>query len=343
MKAFVMAAGAGTRLRPLTFAIPKPMVPVVNKPVLEHTIENLKSHGIHNVALNLHHYPAMIRDYFGNGSGMGMSIRYSYERKLLGTAGGVKNMEKFFDTTFIVMSGDGLTDIDITKAVRFHKEKRSIATMVLKAIDARFEYGVTIIDDDCRIKKFVEKPSWSDVFANTVNTGIYIFEPEILKFIPAKKYFDFGYELWPLLLEHKKRIFGYVTQDYWTDVGNLTEYKKGVRDTLDGRCKVKIPGEQVKSGIWIGRGSEISKSAKLNAPCVIGCNCNIGKGAVVDSYTAIGNDAVVGAGAKIKNSILWDGVKVAANVKLDSCIIGYNARVSEDISVFEGTVLNVEK
>ena len=337
-----MAAGAGTRLRPLTLAIPKPMVPVINKPVLEHTLENLKRHGFNQVALNLHHYPKMIENYFGDGGRLGMSIRYSFEKELLGTAGGVKKMESFFDSTFVVMSGDGLTDIDLTKAVKYHQSKKSIATMVLKAIDAKFEYGVTLTDKNGRINKFIEKPKWSDVFANTVNTGIYIFEPEIFKYIPKNKFYDFGMQLWPDLLKKNKRIFGYLMREYWTDVGNLVEYRKGVRDALDGLSNFNITGEQIRPGIWIGEGTKIEKGAKLNAPCVIGKHCFIGRKAVVDSYTTIGNRSKIEPGAIVKNSILWEGVRVKKNVRLDNCIIGYNAKVSEDISVFEGTVLNVE-
>jgi NDP-sugar pyrophosphorylase family protein len=342
VKAFVMAAGAGTRLRPLTFAIPKPMVPVVNKPVLEHTLENLKHHGITDIALNLHCYPGMIKRHFGDGSRFGIKIRYSFEKTLMGTAGGVKKLENYLDSTFIVMSGDGLTDINLTKAVRFHKAKKALATMILKSVDAQFEYGVTIIDTDGRIKKFVEKPKWSDVFANTVNTGIYIFEPEILKYIPENSFYDFGFQLWPDLLKKHKRIFGYNMDEYWTDVGNLSEYRRGVKDTLDGKLKLEIPGQQRKPGIWIGNGTHIEKGAMLNSPCVIGTNCFIGKNAIIDSYTTVGNNARVGQGAVIKNSILWEKVRVAKNVKLDNCIIGSEAEVSEDISVFEGTVLNIE-
>ncbi|OGS34965.1 MAG: hypothetical protein A2293_17050 [Elusimicrobia bacterium RIFOXYB2_FULL_49_7] len=342
VKAFVMAAGAGTRLRPLTYAIPKPMVPVVNKPVLEHTLENLRNHGIFQIVMNLHHYPEIIENYFGDGARHGMKIFYSYEKELLGTAGGVKKMEQFFDSTFIVMSGDGLTDIDLTKAVRYHQQKKAMATMVMKAIDSKFEYGVTLTDKNGRISKFIEKPSWSDVFANTVNTGIYIFEPEVFNYIPKNKFYDFGMQVWPQLLKLKKKIFGYEMKEYWTDVGNLKEYRYGVRSALDGNTKLTIPGEQVRPGVWIGRGTRIEKGAQLNTPCVIGDHCFIGKNALIDAYTTVANNSWIGPGAIIKNSILWERVKVAKNVRLDNCIIGSKAEVKEDISVYEGTVLNID-
>lgn len=342
MKAFIMAAGAGTRLRPLTYSVPKPMVPVVNKPALEHTVENLKRHGVYEVVMNLHHYPDTIKKHFGDGSAYGMRISYSFEKKLMGTAGGVKRTEKYFDSTFMVMSGDGLTDIDLTKALDYHRKKKALATMVLKAVDTKFDYGVTMTDRSGLIKKFVEKPKWSDVYANTVNTGIYIFEPEIFKYIPGNTFYDFGMQVWPDLLKRKKRIFGYVMSEYWTDVGNLAEYKRGVRDALEGKLKLEIPGIQVNPGIWIGEGTHIEKGAKLKAPCVIGRCCFIGKNAIIGEYTSIGNFSRIGNGAVIKNSVLWEKVNVLKNVSLDSCIIGDQAEVSEDIAVFEGTVLNIE-
>lgn len=337
-----MAAGAGTRLRPLTYGIPKPMVPVANKPVLEHVLENLKKHGISEVVLNLYHFPQVIRKYFGDGSSLGIKIIYSKERKLLGTAGGVKKMEKVFDSTFLVMSGDGLTDINLSKVLEFHRKKKALGTMVLKEIDSKFDYGVTLVDSRGKIKKFIEKPSWSDVFANTVNTGIYIFEPEIFKFIPKNKFYDFGTQLWPELLKKKKRIFAFATKDYWTDVGNIREYRKGVCDALEGNIRLNIPGKEIRPGIRVGEGTKIEKGAKLIGPCVIGRNCFIGRNACLGKLTAVGDYSKIESGAVIKNSILWSKVKVAKNVRLENCVIGYRAKVSEDISVFEGTVLNID-
>jgi mannose-1-phosphate guanylyltransferase/phosphomannomutase len=337
-----MAAGAGTRLRPLTYAIPKPMVPVVNKPVLEHTIENLAHHGFSRIIMNLHAYPAIIKNHFGTGARHGIQITYSFEKDLLGTAGGVKKMEQCFDSTFVVMSGDGLTDIDITKAIEFHKQKKALATMVLKPVDTKFDYGVTLTDKGGRIKRFIEKPRWSDVFANTVNTGIYIFEPEVFRHIPAQTFYDFGSQVWPDLLRKRKRIYGYVMDEYWTDVGNLSEYKKGVRDALDRKLKIYIPGDQDKPGIWIGKGTVIEKGVKLESPCVIGDYCFIGKNAIIGKHTTIADHTNIGEKAEIYNSILWEKVSVAKNVHLDNCIIGYEAKVSADISVFEGAVLNID-
>ena len=342
VKAFVLAAGAGTRLRPLTYAIPKPMVPVANKPVLEHTVENLSRHGIRTMVFNLHHYPRMIREYFGKGERWNVDISYSYEPRLLGTAGGLKKVEKFFrDGTFLVMSGDGLSDINLGRVLEFHRRKKALGTMVLKAVDSRFEYGVTLTDKSGRIKKFIEKPCWSDVFSNKVNTGIYVFEPAVFKYIPKNKFYDFGKDVWPDLLRRRQPIYGIEIFDYWTDVGNLKEYRQGVRDALDGRLKINIAGQQLYPGIYVGENTKISRGARLIAPCVIGRDCHIENKAVVGPYTTLAAKCQIGQGALVSNSILWGRVRVFRGVKLDNCIIGYRGVVSSNITVYEGSVLNV--
>lgn len=341
MQAFVMAAGAGTRLRPLTHSIPKPMFPIANKPVIAYTLELLKNAGINRVAINLFHHPAMIKNYFDNGQRLGLEIVYSEEKKLMGTAGGVKLMENFFKDTFVVMSGDGLTDVELGAAVNFHHRKKSLATMILKPVDSRFEYGVTLIDKQGRIKKFIEKPSWSDVFTNTVNTGIYIFEKEIFEYIPQGAFYDFGHDLWPKLLTDKKDIFAYVTSEYWCDIGNLNAYRQAQNDLLDGKIKAAIPGEKIGKSIWVGTGTKLDKRAELKGPCVIGDYCRIGAAALVGEYTVIGHQSIIEEGVKLKNCILWNNVHVEKNVQLQNCIIGNNAFISENISVFEGSVINI--
>ncbi|MDD5259371.1 MAG: NDP-sugar synthase [bacterium] len=343
MKAMVMAAGVGTRLRPLTHFIPKPMIPIVNKPALEHTLELLKKHNLDEVVINLHFYPDMIRDHFEDGRRYGLKIQYSQEKVLLGTAGGVKRAERYFQETFVVMSGDGLTDINLSKVIEFHKKKKSLATMVLKKVDARFDYGVTLIDQYNRIEKFIEKPAWSDVFANTVNTGIYVFEPEIFDYIPKNKFYDFGRNVWPLLLAGKKPIFGYEMNSYWCDIGNLQEYKRAEKNALEGAVKIKIPGKLKSKNIWIGSNTYIHPGVKIAGPVVIGSNCRIEKGVTVDSFTTIGNNSIIEEKAVLSDCILWAGVHVARGVQLRNCVIGNQATISENISVFEGSVINIDE
>ena len=339
MKAFILAAGAGTRLRPLTFECPKPMIPLLNKPVIEHTINNLKKHNINSIVMNLHTLPKVITDYFGDGKKFGMDIKYSYEETLLGTAGGLKKCKKFFDSTFVVMSGDGLTDIDLTSAISFHKKKKSLATMVLKSIETKFAYGITLTDRFNRIVNFVEKPTWGSVFSDTVNTGIYIFEPEIFKYIPDG-FYDFGKNLWPKLLKLKKPIYAYVMNEHWTDIGNIEEYKKGVNDALFGKVSVVISGKKIKNTETVtGVNCKIDKSVKFIGKSLIGNNCNIGKNVVIDNGTVIGDNVTIQDDAVIKDSIIWNNIVIGKNSRLYSSIIG--TKVPGKLSVYNGLLFNI--
>ncbi|MCJ7645431.1 NDP-sugar synthase [bacterium] len=343
MKAMVMSAGIGTRLRPLTYSIPKPMFPIVNKPVLGHVLELLRKHNIKEVVINLHAHRAMIRNYFGDGSGLGMKINYSEEKKLMGTAGGVKKVEHFFDDTFLVMSGDGLTNINLTNVISFHKRRKAFGTMVLKRIDTRFEYGITLTKRGGRIKQFIEKPTWSSVFSNTVNTGIYVFEPEVFRYIPRGKFCDFARDVWPKLLKRREQIFGYETEEYWCDIGNLFEYRRAQNDALEGKIELEIPGEKRGKNGWIGKGTQIAPGVKIRGPCVIGENCRLRKNVFIEGFSTIGNNSIIGEGVRLRNCILWSGVRVRENVELVNCIIGNNAEISTNISVYEGSVINVRE
>jgi mannose-1-phosphate guanylyltransferase/phosphomannomutase len=340
IRAMVMAAGAGTRLRPLTNELPKPMVPIVNRPVLQYTIENLKRHGITDIVLNLHNHPDVIKNYFKDGGAWGVKIEYSYEPELLGTAGGVKKVEAFLKQgTFLVMSGDGLSSVNLKNLLQFHISKKALGTIGLTPVDTRFDYGVTLTHKSGRITRFIEKPKWSDVFSNQVNTGIYVFESEALAFIPKGRIYDFGHELWPLLLKKKKPIFGYAIKDYWCDVGNLNEYRRAQRDVLDGRAGIVPPGRQIQPGVWAEEGSQIDSTVVFDAPCLIGRKAQIDRGAKIGSHTVIGHHCRIGAGSLVRNCTLWDEVQVGANVRLEHCVIGQKARVTENLSMFEGTVI----
>jgi len=342
IRAMVMAAGAGTRLQPLTLAVPKPLVPIANRPVLEYTIENLRRHGITDLVLNLHSHPDMIRRHFGDGSAWGVQIQYSHEPKLLGTAGGVKKVENFLNQgTFLVLSGDGLTDINLTELLSFHRRRKSFATIALKAVDLRFEYGVTLMNPQGRIRRFVEKPNWSDVFSNLVNTGIYVFEPEVLKAIPKGRVYDFGHQFWPKMLKEHRPIYGYETQSYWCDVGNLAEYRRAQHAILDGQIKTRMPGRQVRKGLWVSEGTVIEQGVRFMSPCLIGARCRIARGAVIGPYTIIGQGGEIGARSLIRNSILWDYVRVGKGVKLENCIFGHGTRITENISAFDGAVVTM--
>ena len=210
MKAVIMAGGEGTRLRPLTCNRPKPMVPVAGRPVMEHIVRLLKSHGMDKIAVTLQYLPDHICEYFGDGSQFDVRMRYYIENKPLGTAGSVKNAEDFLDETFLVISGDALTDVDLTKAISFHREKGAFATLILKRVDVPLEYGVVVTDGEGKIIRFLVKPGWGEVFSDTANTGIYILSPEIFDYYKKDQVFDFGRDLFPLLMKEKRSMYGYV-------------------------------------------------------------------------------------------------------------------------------------
>lgn len=221
VKAIIMAGGEGSRLRPLTCGRPKPMVPVLNKPIMTHIINLLKEHGFYDIGVTLQYQPQAIRDYFGNGSEYGVNLQYFVEETPLGTAGSVKNAAGFLDETFVVISGDALTDLDLSRALEFHREQGALATLVLTRVDCPLEYGVVITEKDGKITRFLEKPGWGEVFSDTVNTGIYVLEPDVLDYFAPGRMFDFSKDLFPLLLREKKPLFGLVLSGYWCDIGIL--------------------------------------------------------------------------------------------------------------------------
>jgi len=243
MKAVVMAGGSGARLRPLTINRPKPMVPLVNKPVIGHILDLLKRHGINEVVVTLQYMAESIQDYLGDGQSMDMNIRYSVEESPLGTAGSVKQAQEYLDETFIVISGDAVTDIDLGAVIAYHKAKQALATITLYHVPNPLEYGVVITDGEGRIQQFQEKPSWGEVISDTVNTGIYVLEPEVLNYFEPGVSFDFSKDLFPILLSRGDPMYGYVADGYWCDVGNINEYTRASNDVLEGRVRVEPLGE----------------------------------------------------------------------------------------------------
>lgn len=342
MRAMVLAAGEGTRLHPLTYNFPKPMFSILNRPVLEYTFKLLKKYGINEVIVNVHHCADTIKDYFENGERWGIKISYSFEKELLGTAGGVKKAEDFFDDTFLVMSGDGLTDVNLKDLIDFHFRKKSAVTIGLKRVETKFEYGIVLVNKDGRIKKFIEKPSWGDVFANTVNTGIYVIEKRILKYIPRNKFYDFGHNLWPKLLKRKEKIYGYVFPDenYWCDIGNLKEYRNAQIAALTRKVKINIEAKQKERGIWVGENVKLG-NVELRKPVFLGNNCVIEDGAILGPDVILGEGIFVREKAHLQNCIVWDGSLIDKQVHLQNCVIGFCAYVAENISIFEGTIMNI--
>lgn len=339
IKAVIMSGGMGTRLRPLTCHLPKPMVPIFNKPNMEYTLELLKEYGIEDIAITLYYLPHRIMDYFGNGEKFNVNIKYYIEDTPLGTGGSVKNAQEFLDDTFIVISGDAFTNIDLKRAYEFHKEKKSKATLVLKREPIPLEYGVVITDGNGKIIKFLEKPSWGEVFSDTINTGIYILEPSVLDYYKVGENFDFSKDLFPKLLRDNVPIYGYVMEEYWCDVGDLDSYIETHRDVFIDKNKHYLLGKDPVNGIWLGENTIVEKGVEINPPIYIGENTIIRSGAVIEPYTVIGKNCIIGENTSIKRSIIWDNVKISSNCEIRKSVICNNVIINNKSRIFEGTVL----
>ncbi|MGB9877028.1 MAG: sugar phosphate nucleotidyltransferase [bacterium] len=336
----ILAAGVGSRLDPLTRNVPKPMVPIANKPVIEHIIEVLREYGFRDILINVHYLAEKITSWLGNGEKLGVSIRYSHEEEPLGTAGGVKNCEDYFDSTFLVVGADDLCDIDLRRVLAFHQEKRAMVTIALSLVDDPSEYGVVLTNERGKVISFIEKPRGERIPSNTVNTGIYILEPEVLDLIPKGEFFDFGRDLFPLLIDKKIPFYGYLALGYWKDVGNIKHYKETHRDVLYKRVNFKVPLKEVKPFFWQGDDIEIEPSAYIEYPVVIGNGCHIKKGARILEGTVLGDGCVIEEGAVVKQSILWRGAKVAKNTMIEGCIVGEECEVSSNAAIFDGIIVS---
>lgn len=339
MKAIIMAGGEGTRLRPLTCDLPKPMVPVMNRPVMEHIISLLKKHSITDIGVTLQYLPAKIKDYFGDGKRFGVSLQYFIEETPLGTAGSVKNAESFLDDDFIVISGDSLTDIDLSAAIDFHHQNNAAVTLVLKSMDVPLEYGVVITNQKGQIERFVEKPDWSEVFSDTVNTGTYILKRNILDKIPTGEQSDFAKDLFPLLLSTNEAMYGYVASGYWCDIGDLDMYRRCHFDIFDGKVIIDLNSTQRSPGVFVEEGVIIEDGAIINAPVYIGANSVINKGATLNSYSAIGANTTVGSGSSLKRCVLWDGCSIGRGVELRGSILCSKVVLKDGVSVFEQSII----
>lgn len=339
MRAVIMAGGEGKRLRPLTCTVPKPMLPVANRPVVEYAVELLKKHGIYEIGFTLQYLPNIIRSYLGNGREYGAVFEYFTEKTPLGTAGSIKNASDFLSDTFIVMSGDGLTDIDITQALTYHKNKNADVTIVLKRVENPLEYGVVITEEDGRIIKFIEKPSWSEVFSDSVNTGIYIINKDVMELVPNDKPFDFSHDLFPDMLRKNMNIYGYVAQGYWCDIGDLKSYVKANIDAISGKIDCVDFSEFVmrQDGVFISKNAITENGATFFSPCMVGKNAVIKKGAIIGPGTVIGDGCVINERTSIKNSVIHENTFVGNNCELKGCILSSDCIVNDGSSLFEGT------
>ena len=339
MKAVVMAGGAGSRLRPLTIARPKPLVPVVNKPVLGHIVDLLRYHDFRDVVVTIQHMAEHIQDFLGDGDLFDINLRYSIEDVPLGTAGSVKNAQDYLDETFLVISGDAVTDIDLGAAVAAHKANHALATIVLKQVSDPLDYGVVITDGSDRIVRFLEKPTWGDVISDRVSTGIYVLEPEVLEDLEPGTSYDFSQDVLPQLLQKGAALYGYVANGYWRDVGTIESYMDATSEVLDGQVRQIRLGQFIGGGIWAGHGVEISAEANLYGPIYLGNDVKIRAGATIYGPTMVGDHTIVDSRAQVERAAIWSNCYVGESAEIRGAIIASQCSVKAKSIVLEGAVI----
>src|SRR5262249_10801631 len=342
MKAVVMAGGEGTRLRPLTSNQPKPMVPIVGKPCMEHILELLRRHGLTDVVVTVAFLPQAIRSYFGDGENLGLSIEYSVEESPLGTAGSVRLASDRLDDTVLVISGDALCDIDLGEIIRVHQEKGAAVTIGLKSVENPLEFGIVVTDEDGRIERFLEKPSWGQVFSDTINTGIYVLEPEVLRHIPKDRPYDFSKELFPLLLEMGRPMYGYVMDGYWQDIGNLDQYRQANFDALEERVRLNIPGIRIRGNVWVGEGVDLNDLDALEGPAFLGTYCRVAPDATVGPYSVLGSSVTLRERARTSRSIVDTSTSIGRSAVVEGAIVGRSCDLRAHVRVQEGVAIGDE-
>jgi mannose-1-phosphate guanylyltransferase/mannose-1-phosphate guanylyltransferase/phosphomannomutase len=319
----VLAAGLGTRLRPLTYEITKPMVPVLDRPVMEHIVDLLDRHGIDRVIANLHHFPDAIREHFGE------RIQYHYEPELLGTAGGVRACAEFFgDEPFLVISGDALTDIDLTALAARHRETNAIATLSVKQVPDTREFGVVLHDREGRITGFQEKPTPDEALSDLGNCGIYVFDPQIFDYFPDRAFVDWANDVLPVLLENDVPFYIHEVREYWNDIGSLGELRKGTFDALRGELRLQVEGQELRPGIIIADGSALPEDVELEGPAWIGRDVRIGERVRLMCPIVVGDGVSIGDGAQLRESIVFPGTVIPPDSILIGAIAGHGGILS---------------
>jgi mannose-1-phosphate guanylyltransferase / phosphomannomutase len=339
MRAVVMAGGEGSRLRPLTSTQPKPMLPILGQPMMTHILRLAAAHGVTEVVATVHFLGSIVRNYFGDGSELGVTLEYSTEEEPLGTAGSVKNAQRLLGDTALVLSGDSLTDVDLSEVMRFHQQKGAAVTVTLKRVEDPLEFGIVIVDEDGRVQRFLEKPGWGDVFSDTINTGIYVVEREVLDLVPVGQEYDFSRDLFPLLLQRGLPIFGCVTDRFWTDVGTLEAFMAAQRAALRREVDMEIPGFDLGGGVWLGPQAELDPDAQITGPVYLGPNSRVEGGVTLREDTVLGQGVVVRSGAFLHRAVVQDYAYIGPSSSLRGCVVGRNADVKFGARLEEGVVV----
>ncbi len=335
-----MAGGEGTRLRPLTTNVPKPLLPVVGEPIMGHLLRLLNRHGIDQAVVTVHHLAAAIRSYFGSGAEYGVALSYATESVPLGTAGSVRNAERgLAGEPFLVVSGDALTDIDLTALIEFHQRMGAMVTVALARKPNVVEFGNVITAQDGRVERFIEKPTWGQVFSDTVNTGIYVMRSEVLALVPADEKVDWSADVFPRLMAAGEPIYGYITDRYWEDVGTIDSFLSVQGDVLRGRVDAHVSGFEVAPTVWLGEGALVDPDAVVEAPCFIGAHARVERDCVVGPATVLGNNVVLRRGARVVGSLLDAAVYVDTGAEITSALIGRSCDVRARVNIGPGAVI----
>jgi mannose-1-phosphate guanylyltransferase/phosphomannomutase len=340
MKGVLMAGGEGSRLRPLTSRRPKPLAPVAGKPVMEHIIALLRRHGITHIISTLHYLADEVESYFDDGADFGVKMEYVVEDTPLGTAGAVKMADKLLaGEPFIVISGDALTDIDLTALIAHHKHEKNDVTIALQRVTNPLEFGVVVTDENGRITRFLEKPSWGEVFSDTINTGIYVLEPAILERMVRGRSYDFSKDLFPDMLRDGAKLGGYIIDAYWTDIGNLEQYQQANYDAIEGKVQLEPLGTEFAPGVLAGTDCRVDPSARLHGPIVLGDNVRIGANVEIVGPTTIGSGSIVEHGARIERAVLWEDCYVGEETSLYDCTVADRNTIERNATISESTVV----
>lgn len=326
MKALILVGGQGTRLHPLTHAVPKPMVPIVNRPFLARMIEWLRRHDLTEIILTIGYLPEVVRDCFGDGRDHGVHIEYVVEEAPLGTGGAIKNAESLLDSTFVAFNGDILTDINLGDIIVSHTRRAALATLTLIEVDDPSRFGVIEMSADCRVHAFLEKPAPGTTTSRTINGGIYVLEPEVLRRMPTGA-FSIEHDFYPRVLADGALVAGYVARGYWKDVGTIRQYLEAHDDLLHRRVRNDLPGRAVRSGVWVEEQAQLADGAVIEPPAVIGPGAVIERGAHLTGGVTVGRGARIGAGAQVHHAVLWPESIVEVDASVRSSILGTRARV----------------
>ncbi|KAB8143339.1 NDP-sugar synthase [Chloroflexia bacterium SDU3-3] len=339
MKAVILVGGLGTRLRPLTCNTPKPMIPLVNQPFIEHMLENLRDQGITEAILAVQYLAERFREALGDGSRLGIKVHIVEEPEPRGTAGAVKNVEHMLDGPTFVFNGDVMTDLDLRAMYAFHQERQSKLTIALTPVEDPTAFGLVETNPDGRIRRFLEKPRPEDVTTNMINAGTYIMEPELLRYAPANEFYMFERGLFPTVLEKGDLMFGYPSKAYWTDIGKPQAYIDVHHDILMGKVRYGFRGNEIADEVWAEGEVQIAPTAQIHGPVVLGPNVIVKDGAVITGPAVIGANCVIGEQARLEDVVLWDGAEVGEGAEIEWSVIGRGSKVGAKARISDGAII----